>query len=83
MGTYSATGYKVDDCIGCPLNFYQDQPGHTVCTECPMDKQTLDTGSNNSIECVDITEGKASTLIYVRNQCHLFPVLSTARCHVT
>ena len=61
VGTYSSTGYNVDGCIMCPLHFYQDHPGQTVCRECPMDKQTLDTGSDNNIDCVDITEGKTGT----------------------
>ena len=67
VGTYSATGYTRDDCIDCPLHFYQDQPGQPVCMECPMDKQTLYTGRNSSSDCVDITEGKTP---HVNNQCH-------------
>ncbi|XP_060582984.1 fibropellin-1-like, partial [Ruditapes philippinarum] len=56
VGQYSRTGYNVNGCTSCPVNFYQDQTGQMTCKKCSDSSKTLTSGSTKSDDCIAITD---------------------------
>ncbi|XP_053393488.1 uncharacterized protein LOC123564875 isoform X1 [Mercenaria mercenaria] len=55
-GTYSKTGYNVNGCTPCPVNFYQDETTQRTCKPCNKNQRTSTTGSINSSNCTDVVD---------------------------
>ncbi|XP_053393501.1 sushi, von Willebrand factor type A, EGF and pentraxin domain-containing protein 1-like isoform X8 [Mercenaria mercenaria] len=55
-GTYSKTGYNVNGCTSCPLNFYQDETTQRTCKRCFNNQRTSATGSISFSNCTDVTD---------------------------
>jgi hypothetical protein len=68
VGQYSRTGYNVNGCTSCPVNFYQDQTGQMTCKVCSDSSKTLTSGSTKSDDCIAITDGKF-VVLYVNSHC--------------
>ncbi|NWY65817.1 THYG protein, partial [Erithacus rubecula] len=44
--------FQDDECIPCPLGYYQYQTGHSFCIKCPVGKTTNSYGASSADHCV-------------------------------
>ncbi|NWV67698.1 THYG protein, partial [Malurus elegans] len=44
--------FQDDECIPCPLGYYQYQTGHSFCVKCPVGKTTNSYGASSADHCI-------------------------------
>ncbi|NXG23295.1 THYG protein, partial [Grallaria varia] len=44
--------FQDNECIPCPLGYYQDQTGHSSCIKCPLGKTTNSYGAISADHCI-------------------------------
>ncbi|OWK61504.1 Thyroglobulin [Lonchura striata] len=49
--------FQDDECIPCPLGYYQYQTGHSFCIKCPVGKTTNSYGATSADHCVTPCQG--------------------------